>query len=362
MKVQKAVIPDTEGLTWMVIDDDYLPVKPIEDFLVYCENIERSPNTVRAYAHHLKLFWEYLALADLDWREANRIDKLADFVVWLRYPASSSYEPLFLGQQEAKRQESTVNTILSAVASFYDYHERTGAVPQGSTSRLQTMPRQRYRSFLYHIMKSKPVMTKLVKLKEPKKRPKTLRPDEVQRLVDACRNARDRFLVSLLYHTGMRIGQALGLRHCDVQTWTNEIQVIPRQHNANRSRAKHDDPYTVHVPTELMVLYRDYVVNELGDTAGEYVFVNLWGGDVGQPMRYGTVISLFRRLSRRTGVEAHPHMLRHTHATELIRAGWDASYVQKRLGHARIQTTIGIYSHLDDEDLKQAYLEFQRAR
>nr|WP_273542780.1 tyrosine-type recombinase/integrase [Aeromonas caviae] len=42
-----------------------------------------------------------------------------------------------------------------------------------------------------------------------------------------------------------------------------------------------------------------------------------------------------------------PHIFRHTHATEL-RSGWDASYVQKRLGHKDIQTTINTYAHLNE--------------
>jgi len=55
-------------------------------------------------------------------------------------------------------------------------------------------------------------------------------------------------------------------------------------------------------------------------------------------------------------------MLRHTHATELIRAGWDASYVQKRLGHAHVQTTLTTYIHLTDEDLSQRWRAYQEGQ
>jgi integrase/recombinase XerD len=58
----------------------------------------------------------------------------------------------------------------------------------------------------------------------------------------------------------------------------------------------------------------------------------------------------------------HAHMLRHSHATELIRAGWDASYVQKRLGHAQVQTTINTYVHLDDEDMRQKWRTYQKEK
>jgi hypothetical protein len=57
----------------------------------------------------------------------------------------------------------------------------------------------------------------------------------------------------------------------------------------------------------------------------------------GHPLKYQSVLDLIRRLVKRTGITFTAHMLRHTHATELIRSGWDAAYVQKRLGHAHVQ-------------------------
>src|SRR5258708_30968103 len=51
-----------------------------------------------------------------------------------------------------------------------------------------------------------------------------------------------------------------------------------------------------------------------------------------------------------------------SHATELIKAGWDASYVQKRLGHAQVQTTINTYVHLDDEALIQKWRAYQEEK
>lgn len=55
-------------------------------------------------------------------------------------------------------------------------------------------------------------------------------------------------------------------------------------------------------------------------------------------------------------------MLRHTHATELIRNGWECAYVQKRLGHAHVQTTLDIYAHLKNKDLKKAFDEYQKIK
>jgi integrase/recombinase XerD len=133
---------------------------------------------------------------------------------------------------------------------------------------------------------------------------------------------------------------------------------VPRDDNSNGARAKTKDPYAIPVSADLMRLYADYLVYECDEIESDYVFVNLWEGERGPPLTYGSVADLFRRLSRKTGVAVHPQMLRHTHATELLRSGWDPSLVQKRLGHAHIQTTMNTYTHLTDDDLKNAYHEY----
>jgi site-specific recombinase XerD len=53
---------------------------------------------------------------------------------------------------------------------------------------------------------------------------------------------------------------------------------------------------------------------------------------------------------------------RHTHATDLLRAGWDAAYVQRRLGHAHIQTTVSTYAHLSTENMGEMFERYQKER
>jgi integrase len=216
----------------------------------------------------------------------------------------------------------------------------------------------RYKKFLHDIGKAKPLKSRFLKLKAPKLTPKTVTLDQVKQLIDACAHIRDKFLISLLYETGMRIGQALGLRHEDIHSRECVIYVVPRD-NANGARAKTKEPYPIHVSANLMRLYAEYLADEVQDNITDYVFINLWRRPIGKPITIGGVEDLFRRISNKSGIQIHPHMLRHTHATELIRNGWDPSYVQRRLGHSSIQTTINTYVHLSDDDLKKAYQEYQ---
>ena len=148
-----------------------------------------------------------------------------------------------LQQQEAKRSESTINIIISAVYSFYNFHIRLGTVKELELYRASN-GKKPYKDFLYHINKSKPVQTKLIKLKEPKKAVQTFEKAEVEKLIDACNNLRDKFLLVLLYESGMRIGQALGLRHEDIKPWDNQVQIVPRN-NVNNARAKTKNSYNI---------------------------------------------------------------------------------------------------------------------
>ena len=108
-----------------------------------------------------------------------------------------------------------------------------------------------------------------------------------------------------------------------------------------------------------MKLFSSYLIEEYPeDIDCDYVFVNCWDGEIGKPMNYNTVNGIFKRLAKKTGIETSPHLFRHTHATELIRAGWDLAHVQKRLGHTSIQTTINTYVHLTDDDLQQEYQKY----
>lgn len=354
MFVQKALLGPSQYI-YLVLDENFLPIKPIQEFIRYLSNLERSPNTIRAYANHLKLYWEYLASIHKSW-DAVKLDDLAGFLSWLRL---QNTDVIALRGQEAKRTETTVNAILSAITMFYNFHQQLGNTTVTLTT-TSTAPARRYKPLLHHISKNKPVKSRLIKLKIPHKTPKTLTQNQIKELIKNCLSLRDQFLISLLYETGMRIGQALGLRHEDIKSWDNEIHIIPRNHNENEARAKTHSSNIIHVSQKLITLYTRYLLEECEHCENDFVFIHTQGKTPNKPLTYRAVKSLFRRLSAKLGIKATPHMLRHTHATELITHGWDCSYVQRRLGHASVQTTLNTYSHLSNDDLRQAFNNYQK--
>jgi integrase/recombinase XerD len=68
MRVQRVLLPGTRVESWTVLGDHGAPVESVERWLAYLSDMDRSPNTVKAYAHDVKDFFVFLALRGLDWR------------------------------------------------------------------------------------------------------------------------------------------------------------------------------------------------------------------------------------------------------------------------------------------------------
>lgn len=352
MFVTRVVSPVSSRESWTILGDDDRPLEPVERYLAYLTGIERSPNTVKAYAHDLKDWFEFLVDRGLDWRSVT-LEDVGGFVAWLRAPAEARDERVAVLPSVAPVcSESTVNRKLSALGSFYTHAARDGVDVARSLSSWQVGgARGGWKPFLHHISKSMPQRRRMVVLKAPKKLPRVLTPEQVQALLNGCEHLRDRLLLVILYDTGMRIGEALGLRHNDIAAAERQITVM-RRDNDNRARAKSPTTRTVPVSAELIRLYSDYLHREYGDLDSDYVFVNLWGRPFGQPWTYAAVYDLIGRLRQRTGIDFDPHWLRHSAATRLLRDGVGLEVVAELLGHSNVTVTATTYGHLTVEDAR----------
>ena len=353
MFVQRVVVPDSRHESWTVLGEDAAPIGPVERFLAFLTDVDRSPNTVKAYAHDLKDWFVFLSGRGLDWREV-RLEDVGEFVAWLRLPPPArDGRVAVLPSVGGHCAEATINRKLSAVSAFYQHSARNGVELGDLLRTWQPVGRRgsAWRPFLHHISKSQPAPRKAIRLKAARRHPGVLGPAEAQTILDACDRLRDRLLFAVLYDTGLRIGEALGLRHEDWAAAERQVAVVPRI-NDNGARSKSARERCVPVSAELVRLYADYLQGEYGDCESDYVFVNLWGQPRGHPLAYPAVYDLVRRLRRRTGLDFDPHWFRHTYATRLLRTGTPVEVVSKLLGHASITTTLSVYGHLTVEDAR----------
>lgn len=357
MKVQEVKLEDNQR-RYLLVDDNGLPIIPVARYLKYIDNAEKSFNTQKTYCYSLKLYFEYLQDIDVDYRNVN-INILSDFVGWLRNPYESN-KVANMNPTKAKRTAKTVNLTITVVTNFYDYLYNTEELNNDMVDKLMkqvfTGSHKHYKDFLYHVNKDKPSSKNILKIKERRRKIKVLTKDEVQKVYNATTNIRDEFLIKLLFETGLRIGEALSLYIEDIKydhDKGHRIKLVDRGELSNGASQKTGER-EIHISQELIDLFDDYAYDILDELEIDtnFVFVKLKGENKGQPLEYQDVSDLFKRLKKKTGINVHAHLLRHTHATIYYQATKDIKQVQERLGHSQIQTTMNMYLHPSDEDIR----------
>lgn len=344
---------------WAIFDDnDELLVEP-NRYLAYLENINRSPNTVRAAAYDLRFYAEFLQESNKTLDDATN-EVLATFARWLRNPSANVTA---VDESQAALADSSVNRALSSVAAFYAFLGSLGpgALGERGFQRLKdtavTVRRPRF-TVVDSVGRANRHRTRRVlgpRLRRRKKRMKVLRLDQVLEIVRACRDHRDRLFVMLAFTTGMRMGQVLGLKHEDLDTRVATLTVEARDNNANAARSKRHGTGTIPISAQIVRLYIEYMHEQYGYIDSEFVFINFQSL---QPMNARAGHSIVERLRRASGVlDWSLHTLRHTFVTMCQKSGLSPKVISKLVFHASLATTMDIYSHLDVEDLRQALVE-----
>lgn len=293
----------------------------IDEFLRYVE-LERglSTHTWRAYQGDLEKF--LLFLGEYLGREP------------LTIPAEE-VEPAavraFVAQlSRAGLKKRSQSRALSALKSAFRYACRQGRLPAN--------PARNVRS---------PKLEKTL--------PRHLRPGEIENLietpgqVDPQIEKRDRAILELLYASGLRVGELVGLDWRDIDLDARVLRVLGK---GGKERMV---PFGGQAATAL----RDWlnVWDEMRARAkvpprGEPVFLSLRG----QRLDDRSVRRLIDRRTQAAGVAegVHPHTVRHTFATHLLEQGADLRTIQELLGHSSLATTQR-YTHVDVEHLLKVY-------
>jgi site-specific recombinase XerD len=172
--------------------------------------------------------------------------------------------------------------------------------------------------------------------------PEVLSPQEVAALLAACEGEnycafRNRALIAVLYRSGLRISEALGLYPKDVDAARSALRVL--QGKGGKSR-------TVGIDAGGLELLAPWLErrHRMGFGPLQPLFCSAWGN----PLTTGYVRRLLPALARRAGIykRVHAHGLRHTHAAELREEGVDIGVISKQLGHSDISTTARYLDHI----------------
>jgi integrase/recombinase XerD len=177
---------------------------------------------------------------------------------------------------------------------------------------------------------------------------------DVERLLEAPdrvdpRGARDAAMLEVLYATGLRVSELVGLRLHDLRLDAGYLRCIGK---GSKERVV---PLGAEASTALRAYLDGGRVVLLSGRRSDTVFV----GRSGAPLTRQGFWKLIKAYGRRAGIRASlsPHVVRHSFATHLLENGADLRAVQMLLGHADISTT-QIYTHVNRERLKRLYLDF----
>lgn len=187
--------------------------------------------------------------------------------------------------------------------------------------------------------------------KRPQKIPEFISPVEVAKLIicagkpirgySVCNRLRNQAVISLLYASGIRVSELISLDRNSINDGT--FTVVGKGGKAR----------LCFVDERSEMLIRNYL-SARTDTHKALFVANQTNGRI----TTNTIQAMFRGLCERAGIEAvHPHVLRHSFATNLLRNNTNMRYVQEMLGHSSLQTT-QMYTHVVNEDLRRIYTQY----
>ena len=236
------------------------------------------------------------------------------------------------------RPEHIMNLYQSLVSG------KTGQPLSGSTKvKLHRLLKQIFKQAILDGLVPKNPLEGVPTPKVAKVEIETFEPHELKAIFVAAENSPYKAAFMLLSVTGLRLSELLGLRHKDVDYTTGTIHINKTLHLSNEHGLIFEDPKSstskrkISVPRDILNLVQDSPKSH-----PESLFANTQG-DI---LRHDVLIAEWRKTLKLANVKYRGmHTLRHTHATTLIRAGVPIPEISRRLGHARISTTLDIYSH-----------------
>ena len=285
------------------------------DFFLDYLTAERndSPHTVVGYGRDIREFQAFL-------------ESLYSSADWTRVRAEDVREWIIYLLDERNISPASVNVKLSALRSFYRYLRLTGYVSINP-------------------------MEKIASLKTSRPLPYFVRESEMDRLLEltlenrSLGGIRDRLVIMMLYETGIRRSELLGLKDSDVDTVAMQVKVTGKR---NKQRII---PFGNELKEEIQA-YLCSRESELGLKEAAAFFVT----DNGMPLTDSLLSSIVKdNLSKVTTIKKKsPHVLRHSFATAMLNNKADLTSIQKLLGHESVATT-EIYTHVSFEELKNEY-------
>ncbi len=227
-----------------------------------------------------------------------------------------------------------------------------GGYKATSTARLLSALRRLFQYIYREKLRADDPSARLASPKLPQRLPKDLSEAQVERLLKAPQveqpiELRDKAMLELLYATGLRVSELVGLQISDISLRQGVVRVIGK---GDKERLVPLGEEAVYWLEQFMTYGRSWLLN------GATIDV-LFPSSRGQQMTRQTFWYRIKHYAAQAGIDSEklsPHVLRHAFATHLLNHGADLRVVQMLLGHSDLSTT-QIYTHVATERLRQLH-------
>lgn len=266
-------------------------IQDVQNWLTWLKSNSMAENTIKAYEIHLRCFYSFL--------EKERINYLEVTIKDIRKYARDL-------QEKRKEKKSTVNARLAAIKTFYDFLIEEEKISYN------------------------PITTRIyLNMQEAEPKPLTKKEEKII-LEEAKKRSEQVYLaISLLFFTGIRVGELVGLEKKDI--YEKENKVMLRIRNAKRGKERMVPIISAKVAKHLLQFSQN--------KEGRVFDITVRG------LQYHA-----EQISKKTGIYFTLHRTRHTFATNLLEEGVRLDVIQKVLGHSSIQTTL-CYAKTKESDI-----------
>lgn len=286
-------------------------VQKIDEFVDYLTNVKRaSKNTIASYKRDLVKLNNYLTDSGCgEWGQVTYTN-LNSYVLMIEKLGMSS---------------ATVSRNIASIKAFFLYMLKQGYISEDPSDTLKP-PK---------IEKKAPVILTVEEINLLLEQPNGISPKEI----------RDKAMLELLYATGIRVSELIGLKVKDVNLSMNFLQC----HDENKERVI---PFTNETRDALMK-YMNTARDAMCREDQDYLFTNCQGA----PMTRQGFWKIIKYYSAKAGIKKDitPHTIRHSFAMHLVNNGADLKSVQEMLGHSDISTTQIYVKANANTKLKEVY-------
>ena len=287
-----------------------------EEFLNY-SRIERglSNNSISAYTRDLRRFCVFLS---------KRMVEIGDF-------QQKELDEFIIGLNEEKLAISSINRVISTLRSFYGYLEREHQFVNP--------------------------MKDVESRKIPLRLPKALTIAQITSLIEGSSSEddlislRNKAILELLYSTGGRVSEIVGINLSDIFE-SNDVRVIKLRGKGGKERVVPMGSFSIKALDDYVVRVRPSLQLKSIKSKSEALFLNQRGTRISRQSAWQIVVDSARSSGLSEGIS--PHVFRHSFATHLLDGGADIRVVQELLGHSSVTTT-QIYTLITIDKIRESY-------